>query len=366
MLIEADRDVLLEKAQAVLRVVSPRATLPVLGGVRITASGSEVELAGTDLEIFVTVRQECAVQKAGAMVVPGRLFGDVLKSLPSGKVTVEVRGAQIRVEGARAEFSLTALPMGDFPEFADVPEQAHSRVSATDLGKALRQVVRAASSDEARPILTGVLWSFSEGTARLAATDSYRLAVRELGVKEGPSEGEVIVPSRALSELGRHLAGAGATEATLRMGESQAVCELGAMRLITRLIEGEFPKYRQLIPQGYSSRLAVGRAELLEAVQRVGVVAGANTPVKVHLGEEVRLTAVEAGVGEAAEVLENASYVGEPATMAFNPRFLSDGLEVLEGDKVVMEVGEPTRPAILTGDGGAEFLYLVMPVRLAE
>lgn len=366
MHLEADRDALVECSQAVLRVVSPRATHPVLGGVRITAKDGTVELAATDLELFVAVTEEFATPEDGVCVLPGKLFGEVLRSLPSGRVSLQAKGGEAVIQGGKAKFSLTTLTVEDFPEFAEVADRSSATADAAELARALRQVVRAASTDEVRPVLTGVLWSFSDGAVRLVATDSYRLALREVTLKEGPSEGEMIVPGRALVELGRHLGTSGVTEVTIRAGEAQAVCQVGRNRLVTRLIEGEFPKYRQLVPEGYPNKLSVDRGEFGQAVQRVSVVAGTNTPIKIHLGDEVRLTAVEAGVGEADEVLEGAAYEGEPMVVAFNPRFLGDGLDACEGEKAVLEVSSPTKPGVLRGEDRHEFTYIAMPVRLSR
>jgi DNA polymerase-3 subunit beta len=366
MHLEADRDRLVECSQAVLRVVSPRATHPVLGGIRISASGGVVELAATDLEIFVAVTEEVGTPEDGVVVVPGKLFGEVLRSLPAGRVSVATQGSEVMIRAGRTEFTLSTLANEDFPEFAHGEDRTSAVAEAGELARALRQVVRAASTDEVRPVLTGVLWSFSEGTVRLVATDSYRLALREVALKEGPPEGEMIVPSRALAELGRHLGVPGVGEVTIKVGDSQAACTAGRARLVTRLIEGEFPKYRQLVPEGYPNRLVVGRGEFAQAVQRVSVVAGANTPVKIHLGEPVRLTAVEAGVGEANEELEGAVYEGEPMVVAFNPRFLGDGLEGLEGEGAILEVSSPTKPGVLRGEEHQEFTYIAMPVRLSR
>lgn len=366
MHLEADRDALVECSQAVLRVVSPRATHPVLGGVRITAKEGSVELAATDLEIFVAVTEEFSTPEDGVCVLPGKLFGEVLRSLPSGRVSIQVRGGEAVIQGAKAKFQLTTLTVEDFPEFAEVADRSSATAEAGELARALRQVVRAASTDEVRPVLTGVLWSFSEGAVRLVATDSYRLALREVPLKEGPSEGEMIVPGRALTELGRHLGASGVTEVVIRAGDAQAVCEVGRTRLVTRLIEGEFPKYRQLVPEGYPNKLTVNGAEFAQSVQRVSVVAAPNTPVKIHLGDEVRLTAVEAGVGEADEVMEGAAYEGEPMVVAFNPRFLGDGLDALDGEQAVLEVSSPTKPGVLRGLDHHEFTYIAMPVRLSR
>ena len=365
MQIHGDREALVEIGQSVLRVVSPRATLPVLGGVKITANGNNVvEFAATDLEIFITVTGEFSVGEQGSVVVPGRLLGDILRSLPSGKVTIEGTDANIRIESGRSEFTVTGFPVSDFPQPPEVPTGAVCRVSGSELAKALRQVVRGVSSDEARPVLTGVLWSIDAGTLRLVSTDSYRLAVREVVVKEGPSEGRSIIPGRALAEFGRHLAGIGDQEAQVFLGETQASFLAGNTRLTTRLIEGEFPNWRHLVPEGYQSKLVVDREEFTRAVERVGLVARANTPVKFHLGEEVQLTATEVGVADASEVVESGSYTGAPITIAFNPRFFNDGLEGLESDKAELEVIDATKPAILRAEGRDDFIYLLMPVRL--
>lgn len=364
MRIEGEKDALSEVGQAVLRVVSPRATLPVLGGVKIEALRDKVRFIATDLEMFVTVEGNFSVVEQGALVVPGRLFGDILRSLPSGKVSIKGAEGEIRIEGGRSEFALTGFPVADFPSTPEIASSEMCRVAGGELALALRQVVRAAGADEARPVLTGVLWSLEGESLRLVATDSYRLAVRELSVKEAPATGSAIIPGRALAEFGRHLAGIGEGEANVWLGESQAVFTAGRATLTTRLIDGEFPNYRQLIPEGYSNHLDVETESFAKAVERVGLVARENTPVKIHLGDEVQLTATETGVADAWEVLEDVQYSGEPMVVAFNPRFLGDGLESVETEKTRLDVSDPAKPAILKGLDREDFLYLLMPVRL--
>jgi DNA polymerase-3 subunit beta len=322
-------------------------------------------LAATDLEQFVSVVGAVAVEEEGTIVVPGRLFGDILRSLPPGKVTVEGNDGEVRISSGRSEFSVNGFPVSDFPVLPEVGDGAISTLAGSELARALRQVVRAAGTDEARPVLTGVLWVIEGGTLRLVSTDSYRLAVREMLVKEGPAEGRAIVPGRALAEFARHLAGVGEGEASVVLGSNQAAFSAGPVRLVTRLIEGEFPNYRQLLPQGYTNRLTVEKEGFLEAVQRIGLVAQANTPLKVHLGPEIQITAVEAGVAEASEVVAG-EYGGEPMVMAFNPRFLADGLEGVEAERVVVEAADPHKPAVVKGADDESFIYLLMPVRLAR
>lgn len=365
MRIVGDRDSLLEVGQAVLRVVSPRATLPVLGGVRIVAGADGVGFSATDLEMFVSVGGGAAVEDQGAVVVPGRLLGDILRSLPGGKVVIEGGEGEIRISAGRTEFAMNGFPVADFPQVPTVAEGDATRVPGAELAKSLRQVVRAASGDEARPVLTGVLWVVEAGTLRLVATDSYRLAVREMVVKEAPGDARAIVPGRALAEFARHLAGIGEGEAQVVLGENQVSFAAGSVRLIARLIEGEFPNYRQLIPSGYTNKLVAERELFKEAVERVGLVAQANTPVKIHLGDEVQVTAVESGVAEGSEFVA-AEYTGEPMVIAFNPRFLADGLEGIDTEKVIVEIGDPLKPALVKGLDQESYVYLLMPVRLSR
>jgi DNA polymerase-3 subunit beta len=363
--IQGEREALVEVGQAVSRVVSQRSAMPVLSGIRITAGEKEVVFDATDLELFVSVRADFAVDEAGSVVVPGRLFGDILRSLPSGKVEIEGREADGRVwvRGGHSEFSVTALPVADFPAVPDMPAGDAAKVESQELARSLKQAVRAASTDEGRPVLTGVLWAVDGGTLRLAATDSYRLAVRELPVKEGPSTAESVIPSRALAEFARHL-GSGDEEARIWLGETQGGFEAGRTRMITRLIEGKFPDYRQLIPSAYPNRLLADRELLRQAVERMGLIAKANTPVKVHLGDEVQLTATQTGVADASEIVDGVTYEGEPMVVGFNPKFFTDGLEDLDSEKAIIELIDPGRPALLRGEGRDEFMYLLMPVRL--
>jgi DNA polymerase-3 subunit beta len=362
--IEYEKDALLELSQIALRVVSPRASTPALGGIRLTAEDDILELAASDLETFVTVRGTCSVLEEGSMVIPGRLFGDILRSLPDGRVTLSGGESGARVEAGRAEFSVHTFPVADFarPPSGEVGEPCI--VGAGDLARALKQVVRAASTDEGRPVLTGVLWVVEDQTLRVVSTDSYRLAVAEMVAKEGPSEGRAIIPNRALAEFGRHLMSGAEEEAVVQLGQSQAVLSAGRVKLVTRLIEGEFPNWKRLLPEDHRCTLEVDTEEFAAAVARVGLVAQANTPVKFHLGAEVQLTATESGVAEAAETIEDAAYSGDPMVTAFNPRFFLDGLEGVETKRAVLGLNEPTKPATLRGVDQPNFIYLVMPVRL--
>jgi DNA polymerase-3 subunit beta len=237
-------------------------------------------------------------------------------------------------------------------------------LNAKELGDALKQVVPAASSDDARPILTGVLVTAESGGLRLVATDSYRLAVRDLPGQSVLSEGQsVLVPSRALNDLTKVLADA--SELTLRLGERDASFEAGDVRLTTMLIEGDFPNYRGLIPSAHPNRLTVGREALLEGVRRVKLLAREATPVRLGMSSEgLELVAVTQDVGQAHETLD-AKYEGTELTVAFNPDYLLQGIEVLPGDEVLIESVDSLKPALVRSPEHPEFLYLLMPVRVS-
>jgi DNA polymerase-3 subunit beta len=238
-------------------------------------------------------------------------------------------------------------------------------LGAAELAAALRQVVPAASSDDARPILTGVLMSAEAGGLRLVATDSFRLAVRDLPGQTVLAEGQsVLVPSRALNDLTKVLGGVG--ELTVRLGERDAGFEAGDVRLTTMLIEGDFPNYRGLIPSSAPpNRLVVSREGLLEGLRRVKLLAREATPVRLAMSPEgLDLVAVTQDVGQAHESLD-AKYEGTELTVAFNPDYLLQGVEVLEGDEVLIETVDSLKPALVRSPEHDDFLYLLMPVRVS-
>lgn len=364
MKFRCERDVLVEALGSAGRAAAGRGTsLPVLSGVRVELTGNRLRLTGTDLELTIAVEVEVAGDVDGTTVLPGRLASDIVRALPGGSVEVEVDSEQARIAAGRSEFSLRVLPADEFPR---LPEPAGDPVTlaSAELSGALAQVVRAASSDDARPILTGVLLAAHDGGLRLVATDSYRLAVRDLPGTSVLAEGQhVLVPSRALQELARVLAGADTL--TVRLGERDASFEVGGTRLTTVLIEGEFPPYERLIPQAQPNRLTVGREVLLDAVRRVKLLAREATPVRLVMSADgLELVAVTQDVGQAHESLD-AKHEGEPLTVAFNPDYLLQGIEVAPGDEVTLETIDALKPAVMRVPEHPEFLYLLMPVRVS-
>ena len=366
MKFRCERDVLVEALGTAQRAVASRGgALPVLSGVRLEVSGDTLHVAGSDLDLTIQAQTTVAGEADGVVVLPARLAADIVRSLEPGAVTLDAGDDEVRITSGRSNFAVRLLPAADFPRLPASSDTDAVTLAAADFLEALRQVVRAASGDDARPILTGVLMSAEEGGLRLVATDSYRLAVRDMEGTSVLREGQkVLVPSKALSELQRLLAGA--ESVTLRLGEHDVTFEVGGVRLTSRLIEGEFPNYRQLIPSSYPNRLIVEKEPLLDAVRRVKLlVRDATTPVRIALRPDgIELTVITTEVGQAVEDLD-AKFEGTEMTVAFNPQYLIDGVEAVGGDEILLETIDALRPAVIRPIEGNEYLYLLMPVRVS-
>jgi DNA polymerase III subunit beta len=379
-----ERDALSEAIGSAGRAVASRSgALPILSGLLVkTSGGDKVELAGSDLELTIRVEAPAESDEDGAAVLPARLFGDIVRALEPGAVTVEVGEDEAKITSGRSEFSLRVLAADDFPR---LPEVAGSgvRMDSAALAEALRQVISAASRDDARPILTGVLLVAEGSGLRLVATDSYRLAVRDLpgetvlaaALSGVAADGRhVLVPAKALGELQRLLvpgapAGADglAPQVELSFTDRDACFDTGKARVSTRLIEGQFPNYQQLIPTGYPNRLTVAREAFIEAVKRVRLIGRDrdNAPVRMAMSSSgLEMTTIVHDVGQAKEELE-AKYEGTDTVVAFNPEFLIDGLQAISSEDVVVETLDTSKPAIVRAPDGGDFLYLLMPVRVS-
>jgi DNA polymerase-3 subunit beta len=357
-----DRDALSEALQTVQRGVSSRPGIPALTGVLIEAAeGGQLTLTTTDLEVSARLAIDVQVQEAGRVLVPARLLADTVKSLSDAPVEFDADQGQAQIRCAAFEGALRLLPAEDFPSLQP-PAGNRVTVEAAKFAEAVGQVGKAASRDEARPVLTGVLLEISREGFTMVATDSYRLAVRDL-VATADGEAKAIVPERAITEAGRAAGNEEKGGIELLVEESQVSFRIGSLTLTSRLIEGEFPNYRQLLPEGYENRLTVSRQQLMDAVRRVGLLARDTTPVRLEFNAlGVKLSSSSPDVGQALEAVE-ARYEGEDLTVAFNPTYLADGLAVSAGESVRVEVRDGLKPGIVRGEND-EFTYLVMPVRL--
>lgn len=360
MRIRAQRDDLADVLARANRAVGTRTALPVLQGLLCEVTGSILRVTGTDLDMTVRTQAEVEVIEEGRAVIPGRLLSEAVRKMPAGQVTIGVSETDIEIEGNGPRFTLRPLTVEDFPTQEEVVGDG-VEVDGEEFAEAINQVTIAASGDGARPILTGVLFESSEERLRMVATDSYRLAKRDLsGIG---LEGTGLIPARGLRELPRTI---GAPKVTAQIREREAVftSDRGLLRL--RLIDGNFPKYQSLLPDSYPNQVILDKDELLEALGRVTLVAEDHIPVRLKLMEGgVEVTVSRQDVGGESEHLEG-QYSGaeEEVTIAFNPRYLQDGVTAIHGDKVRIQVIDSYKPSVLDKGTEGDFLYLLMPVRV--
>src|ERR687888_1250716 len=327
MKIVCQRDELARKLAVVSRAVSTRASVQILSGVLLRAEAGRLHLAATDMELSLRSSLDAQVDEEGAVVVPGRLLVDLVRLLPESEVTIEQRADEsvVHVTCGPSTASLNTYAAEDFPRLPDLDAVGTFTVDREGLLDTVGRVARSASRDESRPVLTGILVRFETGKLVMAATDSYRLSVKETELEGETPELEAIIPARALAELSR-IAQTGDT-VELGVHENQVVFAADDVWLTTRRIDGQFPNYKQLLPESFEHDVAVSRAELLDVVRRVAVMAQRNSPLRLRFAEgELTVSAQTQDVGEARESLP-APFSGEPLEIGFNADFLREGIE---------------------------------------
>ncbi|MBA3381904.1 MAG: DNA polymerase III subunit beta [Actinobacteria bacterium] len=348
----------------VARGLSTRGAVQVLSGILLRGEEGKLMLASTDMEISLRASITGDTAGEGAVVVPGRLLTDLARLLPDDTVTLsyeEGEGVLNVTSGSHAS-KLNVYNAEDFPRLPPTDVQLHT-IAAPALLATIEKVARAASRDESRPVLTGILVRFEADQLIMAATDSYRLAVKETGLEESGPELDAIIPARALQELAR-LAG-GADEVQLGVHENHVIFSAGDVWLTSRRIDGQFPNYKQLLPETFEAEITTARAPLLEVIRRAGVLAQRNAPLRLRFSEgELAVSAQTQDVGEAHESIP-IEYAGEVLEIGFNPDFLRDGLEAVNGETVQLKLINPLRPGLIVSPD-ERFSYLIMPIRLPD
>jgi DNA polymerase-3 subunit beta len=379
-----DRDDFADAVAWVAKSLPARPTVPLLAGVLLTGSDNGLTVSGFDYEVSAEVQLAAEIASPGSVLVSGRLLSDITRALPAKPVEVQVEATRASLTCGNSRFSLPTMTVEDYPTLPTLPDE--TGVLPADLfAEAISQVAVAAGRDDTLPMLTGIRVEISGNTVVLAATDRFRLAVRELTWSSAPgTEAAVLVPAKTLAEAAK--AGGDGTEVHLALGAGPAVGSEGLLgitsggkRSTTRLLDAEFPKFRQLLPSEHLAVATIGVAELTEAIKRVALVADRGAQVRMELSEgTLRLSAGAEDVGRAEEDLA-VDFVGEPLTIAFNPTYLTDGLGSLHSEKVSMGFTDPKKPAVLRPAGDddpvlsgagpfpavpSDYVYLLMPVRL--
>ncbi len=364
MKFRCEKDVLLEALINSSKAAAGRANNPIMSGLRLELSGDTLEVTGRDDTLTISSEIKVAGQGDGVVLLPAKLAVEIVRKLPSGAVVIDATGDDPMISGGRSEFSVRSLPSHEYA----VPPPIEGRavtVATEALRDALSQVVPAASTDESRGVFTGVQMSAENDGLQLAATDTYRLAVRDLPGASVLGEGQkVVVPGRALNELTKMLVAE--DETTLTLSDSEVTFATGVFRLTTSLMTADYPDYRKVIPSNPGNRLTTGRQSLSDAVDRVKLMAPEN--VSVHLkmdGDGLSVSCRNNDLGHAEEILD-AKFEGEKdsVTIAFNGNYLIDGLTATGGDEVTIDVRDDSTAAALKSTASDEFLYVLMPVKV--
>ena len=356
--------------QVVSRAVSPRSTLPVLGNVLLRTEDAGLKLTATNLEIGVTYWVPAKVESDGAITVPARLFTDFVNSLPNERIDLELQEQTVEVRCGRYRAHLKGIDAEEFPAIPSAGERPTTRVSQKLLKEALSQVTFAAATDEARPILTGVLTRFSGDQLTLAAADNYRISVRTIQTMDPVEETSIVVPARSYMELARILADSDdPIDIVLAPARNQVVFHLEGVDIVSRLIEGQFPNYQQVMPASHTTRAVVERAQMLEAVRLAAFIASSSANVvKVTIPAEndgPMTVAAAADVGDDQGMVE-AAVEGDGTTIAFNARYLGDVLQNVEVDQIALELNGPLSPGVFRPVGSDDYVHVIMPVRTAS
>jgi len=363
------------KLALVSRGVSARSTIQLLGGILLEAADGALRLSATDMEISVQTSSPAEVEEEGRVVIPARIFNDIVRALPAGSFSLEHDDSEgtVRLAAGENEYRIRTYAADDFPQLPGFDAEAAFRMSGEVLVETVEKVSRSYSRDETRPVLTGILISFEENRVRMVTTDSYRLSIKETELATTAFEGsrEAIIPARAMQEVSRIFSGSEEEEVEVSLSENQALFRVGDVLFGTRLIDGNFPEYRRLLPTTFEREISVSREELMRTLRRVNLFAQRQTPpvpVSLSFSEGAVEVIVRNGeVGEAHERLEATSE--DDFLISFNPGYLLDGVSAVDTEKVVFKLNEALKPGLIVpGENGGtgeepDFLYLIMPMR---
>jgi DNA polymerase-3 subunit beta len=360
------------KLALVSRGVSARSTIQLLGGILLEAEGEALKLSATDMEISIQTSSPAEIEGEGRVVIPARIFNDIVRSLPGGQFTLEHEASEgtVRLAAGENEYRIRTYAADDYPQLPVFPEEGTFRMPGESLVETVEKVSRSYSRDETRPVLTGILISFEDSRVRMVTTDSYRLSIKETELATTPFEGsrEAIIPARAMQEVSRIFSGSEESDVEVALSENQALFRIGDVVFGTRLIDGNFPEYRRLLPSAFEREISVSREALMGTLRRVNLFAARQTPpvpVSLSFSEgSVEVIVRNGEVGDAHERLPASSE--DDFLISFNPSYLLDGVSAIDSENVVFKLNEALKPGLIVPDANGEepdFLYLIMPMR---
>ncbi len=368
-------DAFSRKLALATRGVSARSAIQVLGGILLEAGDGKMKLSATDMELSIQTSSPAEVEEEGRVVIPARIFNDIVRSLPSGQLTLEhdQAGGTVKLTAGSNEYSIRAYAAEDFPQLPQFDDDNSFTMSGELLVDTVEKVSKSYSRDETRPVLTGILISFEESRVRMVTTDSYRLSIKETELATTfDGSREAIIPARAMQEVSRISSASEEEQVEVSLSENQALFRVGDVLFGTRLIDGNFPEYRRLLPNAFEREISVSREDLMGTLRRVNLFAQRQTPpVPVSLSFSdgaVEVIVRSQEIGEAHEKLAATS--DDDFHISFNPGYLLDGVAAIDTEKVLFKLNESLKPGLIVpgsenGDSGEEpdFLYLIMPMR---
>lgn len=377
MRVVCNTDVFGRKLALVSRGVSARSTIQLLGGILVEAGDGVVRLSSTDMELSIQTSSPAEVEEEGRVVIPARIFNDIVRSLPGGQLSLayDSAGGTVRLAAADNDYSIRAYAAEDYPQLPKFDSEGAFTMAGEVLVETVEKVSRSYSRDETRPVLTGILISFEDSRVRMVTTDSYRLSIKETELATTfDGNREAIIPARAMQEVGRIFSGSDEEQIEVALSENQALFRIGDVLLGTRLIDGNFPEYKRLLPTTFEREISVPREDLIGTLRRVSLFAQRQTPpVPVSLAfsqGSVEVIVRSPEIGEAHEKLPASSE--DEFNISFNPGYLLDGVSAVDTENVLFKFNEALKPGLIVpgandgnGDAGEEpdFLYLIMPMR---
>lgn len=373
MKFQVDRDVMADAVLWASRTLPTKSTQPLLTGMQLVAEKSGLVLSGSDADVSARANLKADVIETGTVLIPGRLLADITRSLPSAVIDFAIEGNRAKISCGRSSFTIPTMPVAEYPPLPNMPNVSGT-VTGTDFATAISQVAIAASRDETLPAFTGVKIDVEGAVITLAATDRYRLAVRELNWSPVSTSlnTHALVPAKFLSESSKSLSHSEAISLAFATGNEGLIGIEGSGRQTTsRLLAADFPKYKTLLPTESTTVAQISTSALVESVKRVSLVLEREAPIRVHFANGEAVITGGGGSGELAEAKEfiECTLTGEELTIAFNHQFLLDGLSAIDSSVAVVSMTTPIRPAVISGatDFGAQpddsFKYLLMPIR---
>lgn len=346
------------------RVIGSGNTLPVLNNILFKTEGGRLKLSSTNLEVAINTWVGGRIEEEGELTVPARLINDYVNNLSTDQITITSEDQTMFLEGERAKTHIKGLPSEEFPLIPRVEEGVYTKLESDKLSQAVREVGFAASYSETQPEISGVLFNFEGKTLTLAATDRYRLAEEVIELAhEVQNPRQIIIPARAVNEVGRLLSGG---DVEIYLSEGQICFRTEGTELVSRLIEGNYPDYKQIIPKNFTTEAVLSRVDLIQSLKAASLFASDNNNIEFDLtpqNKQVVIRSQSAQTGD-SEIALPGQLVGQKNSIIFNFRYLLECLSNLQDEKVTLKVIDAGSPAEIVPEGREHYLYLVMPIKI--